>query len=221
MLALADSEVAAGMRAARGVVVAEAVALGQIRLHEQVAVAAIPAELAARADLAEAARADVQVCSRCAGTRWRDEVEGTAEHARAQPVGQVAAVDLDRLGLGGIGKTDHIRAIGAIDRQAIAQCKHATLDRVLLQARAADLDAWLVVAAKETLHDHAGRHRQCARQGRIGAIGQLRGGDQVGTAGQCIDALREQVCRCTDDNQFQLGRPGSCRLRQGHTRACA
>ena len=129
------------------------------RLHEQIAVAALPAKLAARAELAKTAAAKHQPRARRACTRGRDEVQGTTEHARAEPVGQVAAIDLDRFGLARVGKTDHIRAIGAIDRQAIAQGEKPRR-RVLCQPDG----IWMgLVVAPKTLDDYTGSSRARAR----------------------------------------------------------
>ena len=156
------AEVGAHSRSTRAVISPGTVPLGVVNAQQSVDRVVDITGRGARPDLAEVAGGGLEAQPGRASSRRRDEVQGAAEHHRAQPVRGVTAKDLDRLGLGGVGETDDIGAVGAIDRQAVAQHQHPALDGVLLQAGSANLDAGLIVSAEEVLHDNARREGEGA-----------------------------------------------------------
>ena len=82
-----------------------------------------------------------------------------------------------------------MRRPGAVERQTVAQHEYAALDRILLRAGAADLNAWLVVAAEELLHHDAGRALQGPGQHRIAALRNVLGRQQRRAPGGREEAI--------------------------------
>ncbi len=176
------------------VVDAEAVALVGVELDQAVDIVLAKPCLPAGIDLAEAAAAHRELHAWLARSGRRDEVERSAEHRGAEAVRHIAAIDFDRLRLLRIGEADDIGTVRAIERKAVLKHQNATLDRILLQTRAANLDARLVVAAEKALHDDAGNagERVCNRWIRGEGVILLR--HKGDAAGQSIEALLH-TCR--------------------------
>ena len=131
---------------------------------------------------------------------------------------RLAAIDLDRLRLERVCEADDVGAIGAVQRQPVAQHEDAAFDRVLLQAGATDLDAWLVVAAEEFLHHDAGRVLQGLGQRRIATLRNVLRRQQSRAPGGREEALPNEGGHADggtfDDNRVENDR-GAGRGRLG------
>lgn len=119
-----------------------------------VPVFALAADAGGQALAAEAARVQAYVVGLAAHDGL--EVQLAAQRAGGRALGIGAAPHGDQRAVARLQRADDEGAVRLVERQAVLQQQYAAVHGIALDARAADVQARLVLAAEELLHHDAG-----------------------------------------------------------------
>ncbi|MNF46575.1 hypothetical protein D3C84_277440 [compost metagenome] len=224
----AQAEVTLHDAAMRGRVVAVAIVLILADANPPIQVALLHAGRGLQAITAEAAGVQAQAGAFVgAGQRLQVQLAAQGGGAGAARVG--AAAGTDQGAVARLQQADDEGAVGLVERQAVLQQQHAAVDRVALDARAADVQARLVGGAEEVLDDDARLVVQRIAQGgqagfplRLDQVGGARHPRQTPLLLFERGAERRRLALATDGQGIQhrdIGGQGKARQRHGQGQA--